>query len=78
MRVNTSPIEIIIDGICGRLRLINSTAKDARVRSFQGSRYDAGVEVNDATATGIAKRQIPPRYSFDRNGVSLHFISREP
>jgi len=77
MRVNTSPIEIIIEGICGRLRLINATAKEARVSSSQGSRYDPG-SVNDATATGIAKRQIPPRYSFDRNGVSLHFISREP
>jgi len=78
MRVNTSPIEIIIEGICGRLRLINAIAKDARVSSSQGSRYDAGAAVNDATATGIAKRQIPPRYNFDRSGVSLHFITREP
>jgi hypothetical protein len=79
MRVNTSPIEIIIEGICGRLRLINATAKDARVSSSHGSRYEAGTSINDATATGIASKQIPPRYNLDRNGVSLHFmVSREP
>jgi len=59
--------------------LTNATAKDARVSRSQGSKYEAGSARKHKTATGIEIRQIPPRYNFDLNGVSLHFMtSKEP
>src|SRR5882672_11016802 len=69
--VKTSPIEITIEGICGRLKLIAATEKDARLRRIQGSPYSAGKAEKETIAIGIETRQITMRYNLQRSGKSF-------
>jgi hypothetical protein len=50
-----------IDGICGRLRFIAATEKEARLSKIQGSPYTAGEAENETIAIGMETRQTTRR-----------------
>jgi hypothetical protein len=72
--VKTSPIDMTIEGICGRLRLIAATEKEAMLSSTQGNLYCAGEAEKERTAMGIERRPTPKRYSLQRSGRSAQLI----
>jgi len=52
-KVKTSPIDITIDGICGRLKFIAATEKEARLSKIQGRPYSAGEVENETIDIGM-------------------------
>jgi hypothetical protein len=64
-----------IEGICGRLRLIAATEKEARLSSIQGSPYSAGEEEKETIARGTEPRKTIRRYSLQRSGKSFQLIN---